>query len=84
MGCNCKVNQKITYINRKYGHKVPISKQSSIKLKIKYIFRDMFLYALTILFIPFVFLHILFVSLFTKDKKLNIKKILRLEYAGNK
>ena len=73
MACNCKVNQQITYLEKKYGHNMPVSKKTTISL---------FTFLIGVIFLPFIILHIIFISIFTKDKKLSIKKLLRLQHAN--
>lgn len=79
--CNCKVNQHITYLHKKYGNEIPVSKKSHINFLVKQFFKNMLWYLLMIIIFPLIFLHIISISLFTKKKKINIGKILGLEKA---
>ena len=81
--CNCKVNQQITYLHKKYGHNIPVSKSSHIGFMVKQFFRNILWYLLMIVIFPLIFLHVVAVSLFTKKKKISIKKILGLKKAHN-
>lgn len=80
--CNCKVNQQITYLEKKYGHNMPVSKKTTIRLTVKEFFISLFTFLIGIIFLPLIILHIIFISIFTKDKKISIKKLLRLQHAN--
>jgi hypothetical protein len=70
MGCNCKVTKKIALINKKYGSNPP-QKQTNISGLIK----DKLVLGIVILFLPFIFLHVLYVYLFKKDKKITFSEM---------
>lgn len=78
MACNCKVNQQITYLHKKYGHKIPVSKESKIRFTVREGFKNFLVYIIAILFTPIIFLYILYVTLFTKDKRISMKKVFNL------
>lgn len=77
--CNCKVNQHITYLHKKYGNKIPVSKQTKIRFTVKEFFTKILIYLISILFLPIILMYILYISLFTKKKQTNIKKLLNLK-----
>lgn len=70
MGCNCKATKKIAYINQKYGVNPP-QKKTNIVGSVK----DIFVYIIMLLCIPFIFLHILYVYFFKKDKKITFSEM---------
>jgi hypothetical protein len=65
MGCNCKATKKIAYINQRYGT-TPPQKKTNIVGNIK----DIFAYIIMLLFLPIIFLHVLYVQFIKKDKKI--------------
>lgn len=72
MGCNCKATRKIAYINQKYGT-TPPQKKSNIVGGIK----DILTYIIVIILLPFIFLHVLYVRFFKKDKKITFSEMFR-------
>ena len=82
MSCNCKVNKQIDYLHRKYGHNIPVRKKTKIKFKADEILRNILTTLLVILFSPFFILHVLYVSLFTKEKSVSMKKMMKLAKVG--
>lgn len=79
MSCNCKVKQQIGYIQKKYGHNIPVSKQSKIRFRTSEILKSILTYTVGIVLLPIMVLHVLFVAFFKKDKKIKIDKILKLQ-----
>ena len=70
MGCNCKVTKKISYINSKYGDKLPQKKTNIVGLV-----KNTAIRAIVILCLPLILLHVLYVAIFTKDKKITFSKL---------
>ena len=70
MGCNCKATKKIAYINQRYGT-TPPQKKTNIVGSIK----DILAYIIMLLFLPIIFLHVLYVQLFKKDKKITFSEM---------
>lgn len=70
MGCNCKATKKIAYINQRYGT-TPPQKKTNIVGNIK----DIFAYIIMLLFLPFIFLHVLYVQFIKKDKKITFSEM---------
>lgn len=79
MACNCKVNKQISYIQKKYGHNMPVSKESKIRFRVQEKLKGILTFFIGLLFLPIIILHILYVLIFKKDKKISIGKILRLQ-----
>jgi hypothetical protein len=70
MGCNCKATKKIAYINQRYGTNPP-QKQSNIVGRMK----DIAAFVVMILCLPFIFIHVLYINFFTKDKKITFSEM---------
>lgn len=70
MGCNCKATKKIAYINQRYGT-TPPQKKTNIVGNIK----DIFAYIIMLLFLPIIFLHVLYVQFIKKDKKITFSEM---------
>jgi hypothetical protein len=70
MGCNCKATKKIAYINQRYGT-TPPQKKTNIVGNIK----DIFAYIIMLLFLPIIFLHVLYVQFIKKDKKITFAEM---------
>lgn len=83
MSCNCKVAKQITYLEKKYGHNIPVSKQTKIKFRIDEFLKSVLVFLIGLLFLPVIVLHLLFVLIFKKDKKISVKNLLRLNYVRN-
>ena len=78
MGCNCKATKKIVYINQRYGT-TPPQKKTNIVGSIK----DVLAYIIMLLFLPIIFLHILYVQFFKKDKKITFSEMFGKKKKGN-
>ena len=83
MGCNCKVNQKIDYLHRKYGNKIPVSKKTEISFHFKEKIKEFFVFLIGLLFLPIIILFVLYKVIFTKEKKVSIKKLMKLADVRN-
>lgn len=83
MGCNCKVNQQIDYMHRKYGNKLPVSKKTEISFRIKEKAREFLVFLISLIFLPLMVLSVLYKTLFTKDKKISIRKIMKFANVRN-
>ena len=70
MGCNCKAAKKIAYINQKYGT-TPPQKRTNVVGGLK----DILAYIIMLVCIPFIVLHVLYVRIFTKDKKITFSEM---------
>ena len=73
--CNCKVNQQIDYLHKKYGHNIPISKKTHIAFTIGERIRHFFVYLLLVFISPILLFYIFYKLFFTKDKTININKL---------
>lgn len=78
MACACKVNQDVSYLAKKYGTNMPVSKKLEITFNIKRIMTVLVTYMVLILAFPLFLVHILYVILFKKDKTIKIDRLIRL------
>ncbi len=80
--CNCKVNQQIDYLHKKYGHEIPVSKTKKVSFTVGETFKNMFVAIITMVLSPILLLHVLYVSVFKKDKTVSAKKLMNLTKAS--
>ena len=76
MSCNCKVNQKIDYLHKKYGHNIPVSKKTKISFTIKETIKKILAFCVGILFLPIILIYVFWLGIFSKKKQISVKKIL--------
>ena len=76
MACNCKVNQQIDYLHKKYGNEIPVSKKTRISFMTKEFFRHIGVYLIQLILIPFFVLHLLYKAIFSKNKIVNLNRII--------
>ncbi len=85
MACACKVNQQITYLQRKYGTNVPKNKKTDIGFEISYFFKRVFEFIVVVITTPAMWLFTLFTRLVSKKKVIDINKLVGLsKYERNK
>jgi hypothetical protein len=77
MGCNCKTNQQISYLQKKYGDKIPVSKVTHIREMVSKTIKTILLVILMIPIVPIFGLFLLIRYFFTK-KPINIKKTFKI------
>ena len=80
--CNCKVNQQIDYLHKKYGHNIPVSKKTTISFGVKERLKNFLIGVVTILLSPILLLHILYISIFRKDKSVSVRELIKFAKAG--
>jgi hypothetical protein len=78
MACACKVNQEIDKIQKYYSYNGKAGNDNRPKMKInkKDAAITILAYTLVLPLMPIVFVGLLFYSVFSKDKKISIGKIL--------
>jgi len=76
MACNCKVNQQIDYITRKYGVGGPKQRTTHISMGFVDFFENLGAFLLTVILSPFLFIYIIGKLIFSKEKILHIEDIL--------
>jgi hypothetical protein len=79
MACNCKVNQQIDYITKKYGAGGPTRHATHISMDFIDFFENLGAFLLNIILSPFLFLYIIGKLIFSKEKHLHIEDILFLK-----
>jgi len=77
MGCNCKTNQQISYLQRKYGDKQPKSKTTHIREMVSTTIKNILLIILMIPIVPIFGVFLLIRPIFTK-KPIDIKKTFKI------
>lgn len=77
MACACKVNQQITYLQKKYGTQMPKSGKVKYRepLTLKDLLNKFLLLLIGLILTPLIFIYLLFRPLWT-NKPISIKKIL--------
>lgn len=60
MGCNCKTNEKIKLLTKKYGYNINVSNKESMYFTISEIVKYVILFILGILLLPISVMIILF------------------------
>lgn len=79
MACNCKVNQQIDYITKKYGIGGPKRHETHMSMDFIDFFEAFGAFLLTILAAPVMFLYIIGKLIFSEDKTLHIEDLLVLK-----
>lgn len=74
MGCNCKANDHIIRVKRKFEYNEPIRSNVTISNKIKMIFQAILIWFMLILILPIFVVVLIFSKIFKKDLKI-LKKI---------
>lgn len=77
MGCGCKTNQQISYLQRKYGDKQPKSKATHIRETFFGGIKTLLLIILMIPIVPIFGAFLIIKHLFSK-KPINIKKTFKI------
>lgn len=75
MGCNCKTNEKILKINKKYGFEVNTPWKDIAKFRIEEFVKLILLIILIILFSPIIFIYLL-TMFFIGKNTIDVNKIL--------
>ena len=78
MACACKVNQEIDRINRYYSYNGKSGENNRPKMSVnrKDAALTLLIYILLIPLVPIMFLFLLFYSIFSRNKKISIRKFL--------
>jgi hypothetical protein len=76
MACACKVNEEINKIQKYYSYNEKDRKEKPrMEIDKKAAAQTMLIYLLLTPFLPIMFIYVLFFSIFSKDKKISMKKI---------
>ena len=78
MACACKVNQEIDRINRYYSYNGKSGENNRPKMSVnrKDAALTLLIYILLLPLVPIMFLFLLFYSIFSRNKKISIRKFL--------
>ena len=60
MGCNCKVNQKIDYIHKKYGDDLPKNKKTNIRGNVSAMLENLLINIAILPLYPFIGIYLIF------------------------
>lgn len=82
MGCNCASKEKIEQLYKIYGEKVKPSVPTTLSFKLKNLFTKILIYLIVIPLLPLMVGYVCYKRFFAKDKRISIKKLLRIK--GNK
>ena len=74
MACACKVNQQLSYLQKKYGTESPGSKKTDIRTQVKLWFYKALISIITFTLMPF----LLLITFINRKGPINISKVFRL------
>lgn len=78
MGCGCKANQQISFLQKKYGDNIPKSKTTKIRETTSNAIKNVLLGVIMIPMVPIIFVCLVVRNFFTK-KPINIKKTFKIK-----
>jgi len=78
MGCGCKTSQQLSYLQKKYGYKLPESKKTNIKDMFLGGIKSVFFIIFMIPAVPIVVIYLVIRNLITK-KPVDINKIFKIK-----
>lgn len=78
MGCGCKANQQISFLQKKYGNNIPSSKTTKIRETVSNAIKNILLAVVLIPIVPIVFAALVVRNFFTK-KPINIKNTFKIK-----
>lgn len=83
MACACKANKELAYLHKKYGYKV----EPSIGQKINFYsvegFKNVMASLIIFMCTPLLLLYVIYISFFTKHRKISIIKLFGLKKSKN-
>lgn len=79
MSCNCTTNEQLKELYKRFGEKAEENKGKGIKYKIKRLFEKTGIFICLLVITPILFLYVLFTALFSKEKKISLRKFFRLK-----
>lgn len=83
MACACKANKDLHMLHQKYGHKIKPSYGEKINFYTIEKIKELCALIIILLCTPLLFLYVMYITFFTKDRKISIKKLFGLRtYAG--
>ena len=78
MGCGCKANQQISFLQKKYGNNIPSSKSTKIRETVSNAIKNILLAVVLIPIVPIVFSALVVRNFLTK-KPINIKNTFKIK-----
>ena len=78
MGCACKTNQQISYLQKKYGDKQPKSKATNIRNMVSVSIKNILIAILMIPIMPIILIFLICRHIFTK-KPIDINKTFKIK-----
>ncbi len=78
MGCGCKANQQISFLQKKYGSNIPASKTTKIRETTSNAVKNVLLGVMLIPVVPIILVGLVVRHFFTK-KPINIKNTFKIE-----
>ena len=79
MACACKVNQQLTFLQKKYGTNIPVSKTTNIRGKVRATFRKVVLAPFILIASPIIFVYVVL-----HKGPITIDKVLKININGSK
>lgn len=79
MACACKVNQQLSYLEKKYGVKSPESKKTNIRELVGGKLQTLVLIIIMLPIVPVLLIISIFQSIFSKEKTIYINKIFKIK-----
>lgn len=78
MGCACKANVQIGYLQKKYGDNIPQSKATNIRGNVSIFVKKCLTYLILLPVMPFLVIHTLSTSIIKKNKPIDINKTFKI------
>ena len=78
MGCACKANQQITYLQKKYGDNIPQSKMSNIRGMVSVNLKTLLVFLILIPIMPIFLVYFIVKHLVKKEKAIDINKTFKI------
>ena len=79
MACNCATQEQLNELYKKYGRKVEPDARTTWGFRIKKFVNDFFLNITMVIIVTYIFCYVMGKGLFTKEKKISLKKFFRLD-----
>lgn len=76
MACACKANKELALLHKKYGHKITPSKRDMMEFYTIEGLKGVCTSLIILLCTPLLFIYVLWVTFFAKEKRISIKKII--------
>ena len=79
MGCACKANKDLALLHKKYGYKVEPTYGEKFNFYTIEGFKHLIASLIIIMCTPILFLYVVYISFFVKERKISISKLFRLK-----